>query len=593
MLSTQSPSARCLRHGAVSGVARSGSARIESLEPRLLFFANNSFLSEIFASVRAPVHEDITIEGLSFAPNESIRGENFAPSPVNPIILQQIVTSDVDQDLGINAQLVHAQHFDDSYFAEGAAHINSFYTTALHYALPQFFDPTEVAKAFGAALHTIQDFYAHTNWVDVGETGLIDSGLGYWGNLSATNATAATFAPYSIHGDAVLLEMIGTPPTPKLPGEVKSITIDLSSKVRPAPILVTYTNGKVLKGIISGTVEEKGLDVGTADHTPPSVAQPHDYLNHDYGHPDYLGTDVRPNFQKARDLAVLQTRHEFARLAALIRANDGGDGAVERLVKAWSKPDASSLAQVRKLAAQSALSNIIVANAGSGLTTTESGGKASFTVVLKWKPSANVDVGVSSTNTSDGKLDKSSLRFTPLNWSVPQKVTVTGADAENGPETSPDGDATYAIHLGPATSTDVLYNGVTIPDLAAKNKDDDYKKPPQPPPAVDGVTPLLINLGVIGGAGGGSQTAVFNVTVAKGVTWKVDYENDFTDMATVSLAQTGTSLRVTITMAPQSPTPGFTDSDYSDFKLETYLGIKFSDGPEINIEAAFTERVIL
>ena len=40
--------------------------RMEVLEDRRLLFANNSSLSDLFAPVRAPVHEDITAEGLSF-----------------------------------------------------------------------------------------------------------------------------------------------------------------------------------------------------------------------------------------------------------------------------------------------------------------------------------------------------------------------------------------------------------------------------------------------------------------------------------------------------------------------------------------------
>src|SRR5262249_8538403 len=63
-----------------------------------------------------------------------------------------------------------------------------------------------------------------------------------------------------------------------------------------------------------------------------------------------------------------------------------------------------------------------------GLTTSQSGGMATFTVVLDSQPTANVTIGLSSSNTAAGTLSASALVFTPQNWNVPQTVTVTGVN---------------------------------------------------------------------------------------------------------------------------------------------------------------------
>ena len=75
-------------------------------------------------------------------------------------------------------------------------------------------------------------------------------------------------------------------------------------------VTVTFTNGPTFKGIISGTwVQEKD---------PDNIEVTHDYLNKDY--------DTKPMFQQAHDLAILQVKHEFSRLGALIKGQYGDAG---------------------------------------------------------------------------------------------------------------------------------------------------------------------------------------------------------------------------------------------------------------------------
>ena len=115
------------------------------------------------------------------------------------------------------------------------------------------------------------------------------------------------------------------------------------------------------------------------------------------------------------------------------------------------------------------------APATSGITvtsisgnTTEAGGAATFTVVLDSPPTANVTIGLSSNDTSEGTVSPASLTFTPANWSIAQTVKVTGVD-----DLVDDGDVGYTIVTAAAASGDANYSGLDADDVAVTNQDDD------------------------------------------------------------------------------------------------------------------------
>ena len=91
----------------------------------------------------------------------------------------------------------------------------------------------------------------------------------------------------------------------------------------------------------------------------------------------------------------------------------------------------------------------------SGLTTTEAGGTAQFSVVLTSASSANVTIGISSSDTTEGTVSTTSLTFTTANWMTPQTVTVTGVD-----DYIVDGDIAYTIVTAAAVSGDGNYSGL-------------------------------------------------------------------------------------------------------------------------------------
>jgi len=104
----------------------------------------------------------------------------------------------------------------------------------------------------------------------------------------------------------------------------------------------------------------------------------------------------------------------------------------------------------------------------SGLTTTEAGGTATFTVVLNTQPTADVTIGLSSSDTTEGTVSAAGLTFTSANWNTPQTVTVTGVD-----DPDQDGDVAYSIVTAAASSSDGLYDGLNASDVLVTNQDDD------------------------------------------------------------------------------------------------------------------------
>ncbi len=102
-----------------------------------------------------------------------------------------------------------------------------------------------------------------------------------------------------------------------------------------------------------------------------------------------------------------------------------------------------------------------------GLTTTETGGTATFTVVLNIWPTAAVNLSISSSDITEGTVAPQSLTFTATNWNIPQTVTITGVD-----DNIDDGDQDYKIVLA-ATSDQPDYNGINLPEVLVTNRDDD------------------------------------------------------------------------------------------------------------------------
>jgi hypothetical protein len=255
--------------------------RLERLEPRLVLFKSWLTLE--------PNHETITGAALWFLKEDVL----------DTISLQHAVEELVQ---GLNS----AAHFDNCNFRQSAARINDLYASAIRAADPNHFDSDEVAEDFGKLLHPVQDFYSHSNWVDDGQTTIIDGNNDRpWDPLDA----------YSIHDGAMILQ--GHNPDPFGNGSLQR---------NGFVVTVRTPDGGVYRGVITGTF-------GFSDDCPTSVAVPHGSLisphclNKD-GPNEYNGRLYAP----AADLAVVQTSNEFDRLVNMVQATYG---TAQHLLDAW------------------------------------------------------------------------------------------------------------------------------------------------------------------------------------------------------------------------------------------------------------------
>ena len=109
----------------------------------------------------------------------------------------------------------------------------------------------------------------------------------------------------------------------------------------------------------------------------------------------------------------------------------------------------------------------------SGLTTTEAGGTATYTVVLSSEPAGTLIesmtyVLIESSDTTEGTALPAGLTFNEDTWDEPQTVTVTGVDDDID-----DGDIAYTIVTMVVVSGDPNYNGIDVDDVSVTNSDDD------------------------------------------------------------------------------------------------------------------------
>ena len=102
--------------------------------------------------------------------------------------------------------------------------------------------------------------------------------------------------------------------------------------------------------------------------------------------------------------------------------------------------------------------------------TDESGDVGSFSIVMNSKPSDFVDLVLTSSDLTEGSV-QGTVTFSPLNWNIPQIITVTGL-----PDPIPiqDGAINYQIITGVVSSTDANYSAIdptTIDEIPMINQD--------------------------------------------------------------------------------------------------------------------------
>ncbi len=120
---------------------------------------------------------------------------------------------------------------------------------------------------------------------------------------------------------------------------------------------------------------------------------------------------------------------------------------------------------------------VITVDPVAGLETSESdvanGTSATFTIVLGTQPTADVTIGLSSSNAAEGTVAPASVVFNSGNYNVAQTVTVTGVDDVAAPAV--DGNIAYSIVTAAAISNDRAYGGANASDVSVTNLDNDVQ----------------------------------------------------------------------------------------------------------------------
>lgn len=238
-----------------------------------------------------PNHEDITALGLSF---------------LRPEIVTAIQAANVASD--VEFVLESANHFDDCNFTGGSLVVQNSQNEAVARLDPSLATPETdllAIRAFGRSLHALQDFYAHTNWIELGGDTLVDGSLGAFPTLS----------PYSTVAASGFVVIQGSKP------KHAALNRDEAAPY-PSNAVVTVKLAKArAPGLISGTV-----DYEAGNFCPDAVAMTHDELNKDKS----TLLERTEQYEAAKALAVLQTEHEWCRLRELTRQS-WGDPGVARL----------------------------------------------------------------------------------------------------------------------------------------------------------------------------------------------------------------------------------------------------------------------
>jgi hypothetical protein len=221
-------------------------------------------------------HEAITSQGLSFL-NESVLDE----------------INDEHGFIDDTTQLTPSWHFDSCQLQESAERINNQYNAPMDPidagGVMAEFDPADpnpfdAADEFGQALHIVQDFYSHSNWVDLGRTDLYESGISDWEVYDEWSEIRPGIVAVSEH----LPDGWSAQPSPQ--NFTPSVTTDTNA-----------TKFVLLTGVPEGTTFDDCLD---------SIKVGHAELNKDVDD----GEGEHALFAPAFDLAKKQTSHEWCRL---------------------------------------------------------------------------------------------------------------------------------------------------------------------------------------------------------------------------------------------------------------------------------------
>jgi hypothetical protein len=134
-----------------------------------------------------PVHRGITKDTLANI-TADVAGQ---PKTFSKRALEQIADANEEVDDTLSAALFHPErHFTNESFVASSTRLRDIKTQIITKLTAEPPNGDEARKLLGQALHTLQDFYAHSNWVELGNSG-INTALG----RSVMSNPATTFQP--------------------------------------------------------------------------------------------------------------------------------------------------------------------------------------------------------------------------------------------------------------------------------------------------------------------------------------------------------------------------------------------------------------
>jgi hypothetical protein len=265
------------------------------------------------------VHSDINVKSLSF---------------LKPDIISKINSGDEGADK--IEEFGHREYHSIGCDFQGTTeNINSLYGQVVS----SIDDKDTMAKTFGLLLHPVQDFYAHSNWIELGRDDLIES---------SSDSKWPVLKPFQEYKGVIIVQ-VGD----ERKGEHYDIpdgyTLDRDDKV----VHVSTSDG-AYPGLISATSTEYKNNCPYED-----MSITHREINKD--------SESREGYDKARSLAEAQTINEWCRLQNLVEQSHGQDG-VQLLINSWvdDKHKANSVC----LDDDSSLANNDVGSDGGGDTDT-------------------------------------------------------------------------------------------------------------------------------------------------------------------------------------------------------------------------------
>jgi hypothetical protein len=232
------------------------------------------------------VHSDINDKSLSF---------------LKPDILHKINSGDEGAD-NIEEFRHREYHSTGCDFQGTTENINRLYGQVVS----SIDDKDRMAETFGLLLHPVQDFYAHSNWIELGRNDLIES---------SSDSKWPILKPFQEYKGIIIVQ-IGDEGKGEHYDIPDGYTLDPDGKV----VHVSTSDG-TYPGLISAA------SIKSSDNCPNEDM----YITHYVMHKD---SQSRKGYDKARVLAEAQTINEWCRLQNLVEQSHGQDG-VQLLIDSW------------------------------------------------------------------------------------------------------------------------------------------------------------------------------------------------------------------------------------------------------------------